>query len=152
MINCTFEPKAAALMYNIDPSIKQPEFYKLMANPSVPNSYAEKLGENFKKSHPEVYKAGKLKKAQLEYNQGDFKKAMSVLSEGFNIYSLRRFYEPGFIKREKAEMERKAEKNKAIKGASAGIMGVLKRTSEKMEKEAKVASPQALKKVVSPKN
>jgi len=39
-----------------------------MAGESAPNSYTDKLGENFKKSHPEVYKAGKLKKAQLEYN------------------------------------------------------------------------------------
>jgi len=112
-----------------------------MSSVSVPGSYANKLGENFKNSHPEVYKAGKLKKAQLEYNQGDYKKAMSKLSEGFNIYSLRRRFEPGFIKREKAEMERKAEKNKALKGASSAIMDKFRKTSEKMENEARVMSP-----------
>ncbi len=38
-----------------------------MAGESGPNTYAGKHVDNFKKSHPEIFKAGKLKKAQLEY-------------------------------------------------------------------------------------
>lgn len=47
---------------------------------------------------------------------------MNKLEEGFNIYSLRRRFEPGFIEKERAEILAKAEKNKAIKGAGAGVM------------------------------
>jgi hypothetical protein len=49
----------------------------LKANPNLrkegvfdeadPEAYIKKLGANFEKSHPEVYKAGVLKRAQLMY-------------------------------------------------------------------------------------
>ena len=102
----------------------------MMGGESGPNTYAEKHVDNFKKSHPEIFKAGKLKKAQLEYKQGDYKKSMTVLSEGFNIYSMRRRFEPGFIQKEKAEIERKAAKNNAIKSASTAVKNMLKHSTE----------------------
>ncbi len=136
--NCTFEPEVAALKYVIDKNKRQPEFYKMMAGESGPNSYASKHDDNFKKSHPEIYKSGKLRKAELYYKQGDYQKAMSVLSEGFNIYSLRRYFEPGFREREKKEMEKKAQKNTTLKGVAGGFMNMIDKKKSEMDKDVKV--------------
>lgn len=51
-------------------------------------SFVNKHGTNFTKSHPEVFKLGKLKKAKLLAKEGEYEKAMSTLAEGFNIKSL----------------------------------------------------------------
>ena len=56
------------------------------------NTYNEKLGVNFEKSHPEVFKSGKLKKAKLFSREGKFELALNTLAEGFNIESLNKFY------------------------------------------------------------
>jgi hypothetical protein len=51
-------------------------------------SYFKKHGDNFTKTHPEVFKSGKLKKARLEAKEGLYEKALSTLGEGFNLTSL----------------------------------------------------------------
>ena len=50
-------------------------------------TFVDKLGNNFEKLHPEVFKAGKLKKAKLSAHDGEFDKALNTLAEGFNIES-----------------------------------------------------------------
>ncbi len=67
------------------------------------DAFKEKLGMNFEKSHPEVYKAGKLKKAKLLYNQGKYSDAMTQLEDGFNIESIKKRYDPKFMQRFFAE-------------------------------------------------
>lgn len=52
-------------------------------------SFVNKHGTNFTKSHPEVFKLGKLKKAKLQAKEGEYEKAMNTLAEGFNINSLK---------------------------------------------------------------
>lgn len=64
-----------------------------------PDAYYNKLGKNFEQSHPEVYKAGILKRAKLKYSQGKYEEAMNTLQEGFNIDSLKRRYNPHYMKR-----------------------------------------------------
>ena len=88
-INCTFEPATASLKPQ---SAKNVEIAKIINTESDHRSYVEKHGSNFTKTHPEVFKAGKLKKAKLFVKDGDFEKAMSTLGEGFNLDSLQRRY------------------------------------------------------------
>jgi hypothetical protein len=67
--NCTFEPEAGSMSKNLGAA--------LQANPNLrregfleepdPEAYFTKLGKNFESSHPEVYKAGVLKRARLKY-------------------------------------------------------------------------------------
>jgi len=107
--NCTFEPYTASLKpaihYNGN---KVLGIDKIMNEEVTHNSYKDKLGENFKSGHPEVFKAGKLKKARLYQRQGNFEKATNTLAEGFNIDSLQRRFNPKYIKQlmVKAMMEK----------------------------------------------
>jgi hypothetical protein len=96
--NCTFEPEAGTMSKNMTDTLK--------ANPNLgnsevikdpePDAFFLKLGKNFEKSHPEVYKAGVLKRAKLKYLQGKYEEAMNTLSEGFNINSIRRYFDTAF--------------------------------------------------------
>ena len=68
--NCTFEPEAGSMSKYIDSA--------LQANPNLaregflsepdPEADFNKLGKNFEASHPEVYKAGVLKRSKLKYS------------------------------------------------------------------------------------
>jgi len=68
--NCTFEPEAGSMSKNLELALR--------ANPNLrkegfldepdPEAYFTKLGKNFESSHPEVYKAGILKRAKLKYS------------------------------------------------------------------------------------
>lgn len=76
-----------------------------MAVESDHKTYVEKHGPNLQKSHPEVYKAGKLKKAKHLLKDGDYAKALTTLGEGFNILSLRRKFDPHFGDKKKDRKE-----------------------------------------------
>ena len=78
---------------------KNVEIAKIINAESNHTTYFEKHGENFIKTHPEVFKAGKLKKAKLFAKDGEYEKALTTLSEGFNIVSLQRRYDPTYMKR-----------------------------------------------------
>lgn len=57
--NCTFEPNSGSL----DPrNYNHPAYKDGEANPG---QYFEKMGDNFCKSNPDLYKSGKLKKAKI---------------------------------------------------------------------------------------
>ncbi len=85
----------------------------LRANPNLrkdglldepdPEGYVKKLGDNFSKSHPEVYKAGILKRAMLMYKEGKFDDALKRLYDGFNVDSIRKRFDPNYMKRFMAE-------------------------------------------------
>ena len=66
-------------------------------------SYQERLGENFSASNPEVFKQGILKKATGLYNKGEYELAMTELTKGFNISSLRNHMDPGWYKKKLLE-------------------------------------------------
>lgn len=44
-----------------------------------PDAYFTKMGKNFETSHPEVYKAGVIKRAKLKYKEGKYEEAMNAL-------------------------------------------------------------------------
>lgn len=85
------------------------EIKKIINTESDHTSYIAKLGKNFDKSHPEVYKAGKLKKAKMEAKSGNYEKALIILGEGFNIDSLNRRFNANYLK-QKLVLETMAKK------------------------------------------
>lgn len=80
-----------------------------------PEAFFNKLGKNFEKSHPEVYKAGVVKRAKLKCMQGKFEEAMNALCEGFNIESLKKRFDPHYMKRFFAESLLKAKREREKK-------------------------------------
>ena len=114
--NCTFEPEAGSMSKNLELALR--------ANPNLrkegfldepdPEAYFTKLGKNFESSHPEVYKAGILKRAKLKYSQGKYEEAMNQLCDGFNIDSIKKRYDPNYMKRFMAELLLK-KKNERLK-------------------------------------
>jgi len=58
-----------------------------------PMAFVQKLGSNFDKAHPEVYKAGVLKRAQFMFREGKFDDSLKRLYEGFNVESIRKRFE-----------------------------------------------------------
>ena len=94
--NCHFEPEAGSMSRTIDLALKaNPNLRKdgFLSEPD-PMAFVQKLGSNFDKSHPEVYKAGVLKRAQFMFREGKFDDALKRLYEGFNVESIRKRYEP----------------------------------------------------------
>lgn len=68
--HCTFEPEAGSMNKNMDMVMRaNPNLQKegFLDEPD-PEAYFTKLGKNFETSHPEVYKAGVLKRAKLTYS------------------------------------------------------------------------------------
>jgi hypothetical protein len=51
-----------------------------------------------------VYKAGVLKRAKLKYSHGKYEEAMNILYDGFNVDSIKKRFDPNFMKRFMAEM------------------------------------------------
>ena len=99
--NCTFEPEAGSMSRTIDIALK--------ANPNLrkdglidegdPEGFVKKLGSNFEKSHPEVYKAGVLKRALLMFKEGKFEDALKRLYDGFNVESIKKHFDPYYMRR-----------------------------------------------------
>lgn len=73
-------------------------------------AFNDKLGVDFQKAAPEIYKKGILKKAVRKYRSGEFKAAMAELVLGFNINSLKRHFDPiGFAKAQQKKEKAKAQ-------------------------------------------
>lgn len=110
--NCTFEPEAGSMSKNIEltlrtnPNLRREGF---LDEPD-PEAYFKKLGKNFESSHPEVYKAGVLKRAKLKYLQGKYEDAMNALYDGFNIDSIKKRFDPHYMRRFMAEQLLKAKR------------------------------------------
>lgn len=96
--NCKFEPSTASLKPQI---LKNPEIAKIINAESDHTTYFKKHGDNFTKTHPEVFKSGKLKKAKLEAKDGLYEKALSTLGEGFNLTSLQARFDPSYLSKKK---------------------------------------------------
>ena len=115
--NCTFEPEAGSMSRTIDialranPNMKRDD---ILAEPDT-QQYMEKLGKNFHKAHPEVYKAGVLKRAHLMYREGRFEDALKRLYEGFNVESIKKRFDPFYMRRFMAEALLKAKKERQSK-------------------------------------
>ena len=99
MDNCRFEPISGSL----NPYHRETERERSEIAEGKIRSYQERLGENFSASNPEVFKQGILKKATGLYNKGEYELAMTELTKGFNINSLKNHMNPDWYKRKLAE-------------------------------------------------
>jgi len=91
-MNCTFEPLTGSLNPHNKFARKRMDaaaYDNLVKEPTA-DQFVEKLGDNFKKLHPEVFKLGVLKRAEAKYKAGEFDKSMNILETGFNIVSLKK--------------------------------------------------------------
>ena len=82
--NCKFEPATGALSKHwakFARNTKEPRFKQ----ETVPGDFFDRMGENFCKSNPALYKQGKLKKAMTNWRNGDANKALLILCEGFDL-------------------------------------------------------------------
>ena len=108
-INCRFEPCSGSL----NPHYKPPKQAENREDEIFSEQvFLDKLGTDFSKAHPEVFKRGILKKATLQYSRGEFEVALNTLMKGFKISSLRSHFEPGW--------EAKEAKKKKAKEAKLG--------------------------------
>ena len=62
-----------------------------------------------KKTHPEIYKKGILKKSTREFNAGEHEKAKQTLMNGFKLISLRQMFEPDFTEKQAKRDAKKAQ-------------------------------------------
>lgn len=62
-----------------------------------------------------MYKAGILKRAKLKFSSGLYEEARLILCDGFNIDSIKKRYDPNFMKRFMAEALLKAKKDRLAK-------------------------------------
>lgn len=69
-----------------------------MKEEGVPGEFFDRLGDNFCKAEPAIYKRGKLKKAKLHWRQGDPERCFATLCEGFNLGQLYQHHEPAKYK------------------------------------------------------
>ena len=124
--NCTFEPEAGSMSKTIDLALRaNPNLRKdgFLGEPD-PEAYIKKLGQNFEKSHPEVYKAGVLKRALLMFKEGKFEDALKRLYDGFNVESIKRRYDPYYMRRFMADaMMKEKQKRLASKNRSESPAG-----------------------------
>ena len=109
--NCTFEPEAGSMSRTIavalgaNPNLKKDG----LLDDADPEQFVKKLGSNFEKSHPEVYKEGVLNRAQLMAKEGKFEDALKRLYDGFNVESIKKRFDPNYMKRFFAEAMLKAK-------------------------------------------
>jgi hypothetical protein len=64
--NCTFEPEAGCLNRNWAKATRMINDER-MRKPAVPGEFFARLGDNFCKAEPAIYKRGKMKKAKLQW-------------------------------------------------------------------------------------
>ena len=91
--NCTFEPEVGALNRHWAKAIalsKEPR----LKQESVPGEFFERMGENFCKSNPAIYKQGKLKKALTFFKNGDTELCLNIMCEGFDLTKVFQHYKP----------------------------------------------------------
>ena len=123
-INCRFEPIAGSLNpYFLSKGL---DAKKLGMTAETEAEFKEKHGANFCKTHPEVYKAGVLKKAQGKFRKGEFSVALNTLMTAFKISSLRQNLDPvGFKKlQDKKAAAAKAPKVVAKPKRDDGLEGL----------------------------
>jgi len=78
---CTFEPEVGSLNKHNEYAMRAVPDLKskgIMNEPDI-KAYLEEMGPNFSKKHPEVFKAGILKKAKRFYREGQYDDAMKEL-------------------------------------------------------------------------
>ena len=117
--NCTFEPEAGSLHPNWRNIAKISKEQRFRAD-TVPGEYFNRMGDNFCKSNPALYKKGKFKKAMTNWRSGKYQEVLNILCEGFDLTKLFMHYRAhqfkiwnDFRTEEKKEEKLKNEKNKA---------------------------------------
>ncbi len=100
-VNCTFYPKTGS---NIPKKYKAQilKEYPSWANEMMTskansfNEWVQRMGDNFLKRFPLLYKYGKFNKAKFYLRKDQYIKAYKELHEAFNIPSIKKEFESGY--------------------------------------------------------
>lgn len=115
--NCTFEPNAGSQNLHMKkiletfPELQRDDYDKEKSL----REYVDKFGDKFMHSNPEIYKKGILRSAQSFFNAGEIKDAWRKLKEGFNVESLKRYFDPNYAKKLEIKKKKQEERKKLIK-------------------------------------
>ena len=102
--------------------------------------FVNKFGDKFAGSNPEIFKQGILKSAQAFYNKGEFNDAWRKLKEGFNIESLKKYFDPNYTKKQELKKKKLEERKKLI--AEGKIKEDIKDNIEEPEEQRKMREEQ----------
>lgn len=99
--NCTFYPKTGS---NIPKKYKEKivELYPSWGESiieSKPGSFSEwvqRMGDNFLRRFPTIYKFGKFNKARIFLRREQYVKAYKEIAEAFHIQAIKKEFEPGY--------------------------------------------------------
>lgn len=104
--HCTFEPK-------INKKTNEYIDNEEIINKRISNKeWVNHMGHNFASSYPLVYKEGCFKKAKIAFQDGNFTETIKILSNAFDIDSIKAHFDPKYeiIYKKKLEEEKKKEK------------------------------------------
>ena len=73
------------------------------------------MGTNLAHRHPEVFKAGILKKARNQFKGGEYEVAKNTLMKGFRVADLRWHFEQDVVQKERDLAEKKKKDEAAAK-------------------------------------
>ena len=76
--------------------------------------FVNRFGDKFSVSNPEIFKQGILKSAQSFFNKGELNDAWRKLKEGFNIESLKKYFDKNYSKKLEAKKKKAEERKKLI--------------------------------------
>jgi len=115
--HCTFQPNINKK--EGETQISSEDMIKKRASNKV---WVDKMGSNFSGRFPLIYKEGILKQAKVHYFNGQFKQALQLLEQNFNIDFIKmHFYNKNLPEAERAKaieklLEKQKQKQKEIKG------------------------------------
>jgi hypothetical protein len=122
--NCVFEPEAGSMSLTIGWALHANKNFKEedLIVEADSEEFVKKLGVNFEKSNPEVYKIGVLKRAKLMAKEGKFDNALKRLYDGFNVESIKKHLDPKYMQRFFAEqlLKEKAKRLSRERDSSKG--------------------------------
>ena len=84
-INCRFEPMTGSLNPHFWNKSNGPIPEHVKDTADTEKAFCDKMGINFIKSAPEIYKKGVLEKALRKFRGGEFQAALNELMKGFKI-------------------------------------------------------------------
>lgn len=140
--NCTFEPNAGSQNLHMKKILDTfPELQRDGYDQEKGlKEFVSKFGDKFSVSNPEIYKSGILKSAQSFYNAGELGDAWRKLKEGFNVESIKKYFDPHYHKKVEIKKKKMEEKKKLI--AEGKLKEDIKDNMEEPEEQRKMREEQ----------
>ena len=115
--HCTFEPKLISKLYKKDEvnRINNLELEEVALKRISNKAWVDKMGKNYKDRNHLIFKEGIVKKAKVQYNNGNFSECKKLLTTAFNIEEIKIHFDTKY-----AQLVEKNRKKKAIEDLKLG--------------------------------